>query len=158
MLQGRSFPPIVSCQVSAILTSFCSSLSAFYIYSSVHIPIIMQHSLLFITGKYKQRNYPKKINASPQKTPHVLGRQPEGNGWFFKGKTFYTVEMVVCIITVALNQTIFLFFNNALFWLLQRSLLTSVVDPDPHVFGSPGSGSTSQRYGSGSGSFYHHVK
>ncbi len=28
--------------------------------------------------------------------------------------------------------------------------------PDPHVFGPPGSGSTSQRYGSGS--FYHHVK
>ncbi len=31
-------------------------------------------------------------------------------------------------------------------------------DPDPHVFGPPGSGSTSQRYGSGSGSFYHHAK
>ncbi len=33
---------------------------------------------------------------------------------------------------------------------------------DPHVFGLPGSGSTSQRYGSGScsgsGSFYHHAK
>ncbi len=31
--------------------------------------------------------------------------------------------------------------------------LGSVADPDPHVFGPPGSGSTSQRYGSGSGSF-----
>ncbi len=32
--------------------------------------------------------------------------------------------------------------------------------PDPHVFGPPGSGSTSLRYGSGSGSgfFYHHAK
>ncbi len=30
--------------------------------------------------------------------------------------------------------------------------------PDPHVFGPPGSGSTSQRYGSGSGSFYTHAK
>ena len=32
--------------------------------------------------------------------------------------------------------------------------------PDPHVFGPPGSESrsTSQRYGSGSGSFYHHAK
>jgi hypothetical protein len=30
--------------------------------------------------------------------------------------------------------------------------------PDPHVFGPPGSGSTSQRYGSGSGFFYHHAK
>jgi hypothetical protein len=30
--------------------------------------------------------------------------------------------------------------------------------PDPHVFGPPGSGSTGQRYGSGSGSFYHHAK
>ncbi len=28
---------------------------------------------------------------------------------------------------------------------------TSVGDPDPHVFGPPGSGSISQRYGSGSG-------
>ncbi len=42
---------------------------------------------------------------------------------------------------------------------------TSVPDPDPsdpHVFGAPGSGSTSQRYGSGSdsgsGPFYHHAK
>ncbi len=35
-------------------------------------------------------------------------------------------------------------------------------DPDPHVFGPPGSGFISQRYGSGSGfgsgSFYHHAK
>jgi hypothetical protein len=43
------------------------------------------------------------------------------------------------------------------------SQLTSVPDPDPpdpHVFGTPGSRSTSQRYGSGpgSGSFYHHAK
>ncbi len=38
---------------------------------------------------------------------------------------------------------------------------TSVPDPDPpdpHVFRPPGSGSTSQRYGSGSGSFYNHAK
>ncbi len=38
---------------------------------------------------------------------------------------------------------------------------TSVADPDPpdpHVFGPPGSGSTSKRYGSGSGSFCHHAK
>jgi hypothetical protein len=38
---------------------------------------------------------------------------------------------------------------------------TSVPDSDPpdlHVFGPPGSGSTSQRYGSGSGSFYHQAK
>jgi hypothetical protein len=36
--------------------------------------------------------------------------------------------------------------------------LHSVADPnpDPHVFGPPGSGSTSQRYGSGS--FYHRAK
>jgi hypothetical protein len=39
---------------------------------------------------------------------------------------------------------------------LEEWLLISVPDPpDPHVFGPPGSGSTSQRYGSGSGSFYH---
>jgi|LakMenE18May11ns_1017448.scaffolds.fasta_scaffold9381435_1 hypothetical protein len=40
---------------------------------------------------------------------------------------------------------------------------TSVADPDPpdpHVFAPPGSGSgsTSQRYGPGSGSFYYHAK
>ncbi len=35
---------------------------------------------------------------------------------------------------------------------------TSVADPDPHVFGPPGSGSISQRYGSGSGSFSHQAK
>jgi hypothetical protein len=40
-------------------------------------------------------------------------------------------------------------------------LITSVPDPpDPHVFGpqGSGSGSTSQRYGSGSGFFYHKAK
>jgi hypothetical protein len=40
-------------------------------------------------------------------------------------------------------------------------VVSSVADPDPpdpHVFGPPGSGSTSQRYGSGSGSFYHHAE
>jgi hypothetical protein len=32
-------------------------------------------------------------------------------------------------------------------------------DPrDPHAFGPPGSGSISERYGSGSGSFYQHAK
>ncbi len=36
------------------------------------------------------------------------------------------------------------------------SLSSSVADPDPHIFGPPGSGSTSQRYGSGS--FYYHAK
>ncbi len=30
--------------------------------------------------------------------------------------------------------------------------------PDPHVFGPPGSGSTIQMYGSGSGSFCHETK
>ncbi len=30
--------------------------------------------------------------------------------------------------------------------------------PDPHVFGPPGSGSTSLRFGSGFGSFYHQAK
>jgi hypothetical protein len=38
---------------------------------------------------------------------------------------------------------------------------SSVADPDPsdpYVFGPPGSGSARQRYGSGSGSFYHQAK
>jgi hypothetical protein len=39
-----------------------------------------------------------------------------------------------------------------------KKLINSVPDPDPHVIGPPGPGSTSQRYGSGSGSFYHHAK
>ncbi len=38
------------------------------------------------------------------------------------------------------------------------SLKSSVADPDPHVFRPSGSGSISQRYGSGSGFFYHHAK
>jgi hypothetical protein len=42
---------------------------------------------------------------------------------------------------------------------LLRIQVSSVADPDPpdpHVFGPSGSGSTSQRYGSGS--FYHYAK
>ncbi len=41
------------------------------------------------------------------------------------------------------------------------NLFNTVADPDPsdpYVFGPPGSGSSSQRYGSGSRSFYHHTK
>jgi hypothetical protein len=37
-------------------------------------------------------------------------------------------------------------------------VLASVMDPDPYVFGPHGSGSISQRYGTGSGSFYHQEK
>ncbi len=40
----------------------------------------------------------------------------------------------------------------------QESSVADPDPPDPHVFKPPGSGSTSQRYGSGSGSFYHHAK
>ncbi len=51
-------------------------------------------------------------------------------------------------------------------WLSKSdNIIISVADPDPAppdplVFGPPGSGSgsTSQRYASGSGSFYHHAK
>jgi hypothetical protein len=51
---------------------------------------------------------------------------------------------------------------------VENGVEVSVADPDPpypHVFGPPGSGSTSMRYGSGStsmrygsGSFYYHAK
>jgi hypothetical protein len=34
----------------------------------------------------------------------------------------------------------------------------SFADPDPYVFGPPGSGSISAMYRSGSGSFYHQAK
>ncbi len=58
------------------------------------------------------------------------------------------------------------YFNGKVLSLI---IFTSVADPDPpdlHVFGPPGSGSASQRYGSrsgscsgsGSGYFYHHAK
>jgi hypothetical protein len=41
----------------------------------------------------------------------------------------------------------------------KQTVISSVPDPpDPHVFGPPGSGSIWQRYGSGSGSFYHQAK
>ncbi len=53
--------------------------------------------------------------------------------------------------------------NNKIFiitWNTRKNQKSSVADPDPkpsdpYVFRSPGSGSSSQRYGSGSGSFYH---
>jgi len=35
---------------------------------------------------------------------------------------------------------------------------SGVADPDSRVFGPRGSGSSSQRYGCGSGSFYHRAK
>jgi hypothetical protein len=35
---------------------------------------------------------------------------------------------------------------------------SGVPDPDPHVFGPTGSGSTGQRYGCGSRFFYHQAK
>jgi hypothetical protein len=54
---------------------------------------------------------------------------------------------------------------KSLYPTVYRTLYTSVADPDPnppdlYVFRPPGSGSgsISQRYGSESGSFYHHAK
>jgi hypothetical protein len=41
-------------------------------------------------------------------------------------------------------------------YLTHKSSVPDPDFPDPHVFGPPGSGSTSER--SGSGSFYHHAK
>ncbi len=52
-------------------------------------------------------------------------------------------------------------------WVARRPTECIVADPDPNLdpdppdprlFGPPGSGSTSKRYGSGPGSFYHHAK
>ncbi len=40
----------------------------------------------------------------------------------------------------------------------KNMLKSSVADRDPYDFGPPGSGSVSQRYGSGSGSFYDQAK
>jgi hypothetical protein len=48
---------------------------------------------------------------------------------------------------VSLNRV----YNSANVWKNAR-VTNSVRDPDPHVFGLPGSGSSSQRCGSGSGS------
>ncbi len=45
------------------------------------------------------------------------------------------------------------------YWKVVRIFVcSSVADPDPNVFGPPGSGSNIQRYGSGSGSFYNQTK
>jgi hypothetical protein len=44
------------------------------------------------------------------------------------------------------------------FWIFNSVADPNSDPPDPHDFGPPGSGSISQRYGSGSGSFYHHAK
>jgi hypothetical protein len=43
-------------------------------------------------------------------------------------------------------------------FLLLLIVTSSIANPDPNVFGPPGSGSGSQRYGSESGSFYHQAK
>ncbi len=43
-------------------------------------------------------------------------------------------------------------------WIQLRNTFTRVADPDPFVFGPPGSGSISRMYGSGSGSLYHQPK
>jgi hypothetical protein len=40
----------------------------------------------------------------------------------------------------------------------QLQVIVGVSVPDPNVFGPPGSGSISQRYGSGSGSLHHQAK
>ncbi len=53
------------------------------------------------------------------------------------------------------------FYYNHGYFCIIFVLGFSVADPDPpdqHVFGPPGSGSISHRYGSGSGYFYHHAK
>ncbi len=69
--------------------------------------------------------------------------------------------------TLVLLELFEVHLNFVLFFLASFWVGTSVADPDPnpdpdppgpHVFGPPGSGSISQRYGSGSGSFYHHAK
>jgi hypothetical protein len=50
--------------------------------------------------------------------------------------------------------------NNYFEYLKSKCLLSSVADTDPYdsFFGPPESGSISQRYGSGSRSFYHQTK
>ncbi len=57
-----------------------------------------------------------------------------------------TINTIECVLSLPDNRSI----RSGVF-------ANSVADPDPHVFGPPGSrsGSISQRYGSGSGSFYH---
>ncbi len=69
-------------------------------------------------------------------------------------------QCVGCALLHNHNQNIFY-----LYYLIFSSIFSSVADPDPpdpHVFGPPGSGSgsISQRYGSGfgSGSSYHQAK
>ncbi len=74
----------------------------------------------------------------------------------------------LCVGHFFANVAHFVFLRDVCFR-TQRAAVASVADPnldpdppDPHVFGPPGSGSISQRYGlgfgSGSGSFYHQAK
>ncbi len=55
-------------------------------------------------------------------------------------------------------RKLIIYYPFANFLYLNAVLRIWIPDPDPHVFGPPGSGTISQRYGSGSGSFYHHAK
>ena len=83
---------------------------------------------------------------------------------FFQDNYFYVEIVRTPFIFIQIKiQTIYSNFLN-----YTDCVISSVADPepnpdpDPHVFGPPGSGSTSQMYGSGScsgsGSFYHRAK
>jgi hypothetical protein len=65
------------------------------------------------------------------------------SSWAISGNSCQIIKRYPCSLSV----------DNQLLFIL---ICSSVPDPDPHVFGPPGSGSTSQRYGSGS--FSHHAK
>jgi predicted RND superfamily exporter protein len=71
----------------------------------------------------------------------------------FWGLTVDVVSSVNIIIAIGERDILRNTFINSFSW-----LKISVVDPDPYVFGPPGSGSISKRYGSGSRSFYHQAK
>ncbi len=70
----------------------------------------------------------------------------------------YSADEIVAAVQCSI--LFLLFMQRPLFIVLDDvdTVLASVADPDPHVFGPPGSGSESesisQRYGFGSGSYH----
>ncbi len=97
-------------------------------------------------------------------------RRPDGSGRLYGDHGFFTASGGSCcrygivyfhFTPVQYVHNIYLFLHCSY---MSLSWESSVADPDPnsdlepYVFDSPGSGSISQRYGSGSGSFYHQAK
>jgi hypothetical protein len=104
-------------------------------------PLSGRSNLIWPVGPFEKYFPPQKIAYLKDAAHHIVG----GDG--------HDVAVIIAAGHLEINDC----------QLLASAIAnTSVADPDPNprVFGPPGSGSgsTSQRYGSGSGSFYHQGK